>query len=337
MSQLFSFRVQLVLISLVILGMVLLLNPFEADSGYYLELAEEAQNQRDHALAVFYYQKVVAAGADTDEVYFRLGQNLAAIGQRAEAIAAYEQAFLKGYTASAIEHLTVGWAYHQTGQWGEAIEHYQAAIDLKPDANLLGEIYLKLGWALQGNRQGEAAQQVFELAIQTGSQRVAGAYLELGDRAWQEGNYAAAVEDYQMGIKMLENYPQQNWVGHLPVLYSRLGRAWLELGDNEAAIKALETAIDLDANRLEDRFSLAQLQFSRQNYAAALTQYQAILEIMGREPVTYSDQQIAEVYLLLAKTYQAMGVCGQAGYYANRVLNLMPENTAAQNLRAACD
>ena len=118
----------------------------------------------------------------------------------------------------------------------------------------------------------------------------AGRYMRLGDILQQAGRYKASAVEYQRAAAEL---PRSN-----PILQSRIGRVLLELGEVEAAVKALEAALDNGERYAPLYLYLAKARLSIGAWEQARN---ALLEAAALNPF---DPQIPPI---LEQIYRAQG------------------------------
>ena len=181
-----------------------------ADSWH--ELGEVYYQTERYQDAVKALTRAIALQPETAPYHNSLGLVLAKMSDITGAAHAYQQAIaLDGTLIDAYNNL--GNLILEHGDAHQAALHYQQAINLNP--NHAGT-YLNLGNALLAQNQLEAAIAAYQTALQINSQEP-GAYknlafahtlkqnplqaaLFLGNRFYQQQNYAAAVEYYQAMI-----------------------------------------------------------------------------------------------------------------------------------------
>jgi tetratricopeptide (TPR) repeat protein len=145
--------------------------------------------------------------------------------------------------------LLLGDARLELGDYDEAIEAYQSAVDLRPDLRSYNRGAF-LRW-LQGDFDG--AVKVMELALQAGSARdpeaMAWCFVDLGNMYLHRGDARRA--------KAAAERAQELVAGYVPARVLN-GRALALLGDTQAAIVELTAAVDQRPNA-EDFLRLVEL------------------------------------------------------------------------------
>ncbi|MCC6612880.1 MAG: tetratricopeptide repeat protein [Anaerolineae bacterium] len=210
--------------------------------------------RNDEALVNFEH----ALDADPDSEAARIGiaRTLVSTGSLDRARTTLDT-LLTANPDSADGHLWRGIAIFQQGLLGlvsfeDAIDDLRAAIELSGGANASAESYL--GWAHYHMEQYDEAQHYFDLALEhepdPGPQLI-GVPGAFEGRGWvhyftairapelDKPAYVAAISDFtqaiEHGLILADNF-------------SGLGWSYYQLGDYESALKAFNTAIDIDQN-----------------------------------------------------------------------------------------
>ena len=143
------------------------------------------------------------------------------------------------------------------GNWPEAVDHFQQALDLKtdyPEASLkLGETYAEMG------QYSEAISQFDTLVDQ--DTKTADAYRERGEVHFQVGDYQAAIADYDQALKIDPKNAEA---------YNHRGDAKTEIGQYEDAIADYRQAIRLRSNYGRAYTNLASLSSIQGDLTAAI-------------------------------------------------------------------
>ncbi len=143
------------------------------------------------------FLKALQERADSDEVYFYLGNALASESKFDRAIACYKKA-LQIQPDKAEIYLDLGKALAQQGNLQEAIDCYHKELELNPDS---AELYFYLGNALLKNGKLNEAIKFYQknLEIQPES---ANARCNLGIALAQRGNTEEAIACFQKSIEI---------------------------------------------------------------------------------------------------------------------------------------
>ena len=137
-----------------------------------------------------------------------------------------------------IAHVNLGFELARQGKLPEAIEQYQSALQLKPDA--LEAINLQ-GVALDAQGKLPEAIQQYERAIQL-QPNFAEAYNNLGFALANQGKIPEAIQKYERALQLKPDYPG---------VYNNLGSALGRQGRLADAIQNFERALRLNADYAE--------------------------------------------------------------------------------------
>jgi tetratricopeptide (TPR) repeat protein len=140
-----------------------------------------------------------------------------ALGQTDQAIAVYEQAIKVNSTDDRL-HLNMGNLLFGEERYGEAIEHYEAAVRLYDDSTnrfSLGQAYLKTG------RYNDAENQ-FEKIVQRGGLESRNGYFGLGQTYKAQKNYTAAIGQFERAIAKDRDFYNA---------YAEMGYTYADMGD----------------------------------------------------------------------------------------------------------
>ncbi|MBN1991182.1 MAG: tetratricopeptide repeat protein, partial [Anaerolineae bacterium] len=105
--------------------------------------------------------------------------------------------------------------------------------------------------------------------FQTYQERLAAFYVNQGQAAFQQADYAAALANYN---RALELRPADG------ELYGRRGRAHLNMGNYPAAKNDLEKAISLDFNPVDTYFGLGVAHYYLGDYTATVHDFSKVIE-----------------------------------------------------------
>jgi tetratricopeptide (TPR) repeat protein len=275
-----------------------------------IDRAALSPERRERLLAEV--QRNIEATGSSRGHYF-LGALLSEAGRYREAI----EAFGKVREVYGFDHLRdakagMAEAHFRLGETAEAIRLYEAAGELRWDANLFQK--LGLAYATQGNR--EAAIEAYESALSMNTQlvsvyrelaalyRAAGRtdraeellrnaetaqrskqgeeHFKLGTKAYLDRNYALAIEEYR---KSVEVNPRS------PVAYSNLAYVYYDSGDFDKALEYHLRAIDIDINTAVSHYGLALIYEARGDRANAIRHWEEYLRL---EPAGYYTRRAKE-------------------------------------------
>ncbi len=131
-----------------------------------------------------------------------------------------------------IAHYNFGLILYGEGDFERAIEHYQAALRLKPSPR----VYNDLGLAYGSVGLSESAIETFESAIQLNPE-FAEAHNNLGVAYIGKGMYARAIEHLRIAVRIKPGYS---------AAFNNLGLSFQRMGDTEEALKNYRIAVQLD-------------------------------------------------------------------------------------------
>lgn len=215
------------------------------------------------------------------------------------------------------------------GDWPEAVDQFQQALDLKtdyPEASLkLGETYTEMG------NYSEAISQ-FDTLVDQDAQ-TADAYRERGEVHFQVGDYQAAIADYDQALDLDPKNAEA---------YNHRGDAKTEIGQYEAAIADYRQAIRLRSNYARAYTNLASLFYVQGDPKAAIELLDKAIkadpsllsahvdrgnrrsELGDQDGAKQDWQQALDIPVVTARDYNTRG-------YAKSRLNLKNEAIADYN------
>lgn len=160
---------------------------------------------------------------------------------------------------SAVElHIGVGYAHHAREEYAWARRAFEEALVLDPDHEDalagIGETLLKFG-------QREASVHCFRRTLELGYADDLDLMLQIGRALFREGMIGNAREFFEIAV---QNAPEN------AEAVSCVGYAQHRLGEDEAAIETLRSALRLDPDHVEARVYLANILYDRGDYEAAL-------------------------------------------------------------------
>jgi len=183
---------------------------------------------------------------------------------------------------SAIYHTILAKQMADVGWFSQAIESYQTALELEPDALrhvALGKVYSQIGNNLEAIEQFEQAIKMDPWLFIS--------HLQLGGIYNQQGDHDAAIQEYERAWRLNPTY-------NAP--YILLGQAIQEEYGTEAAISRLESLTSLNDVIPGPHRGLAPLYVSNDQRETALAELDFCAEIQPKD----ASVQAAIGYLLLA-------------------------------------
>jgi len=194
-------------------------------------VAEAATAQGDHDGALAAWREAVALAPHDVSMRVRLARGLLEAGKSDEARQVYGQ-ILADSPDSAEAHLAAGQAYLHLGEIDQAFTVLSQAVELAPHS---AEVQASFGQVAAKSARFEAAHAAYLQAADLDAGTHHAHYLlQAGEALWLLNRRAAAVALWQRGVRAHSTDDAG--------LRARLGLALLEMGQNEAALEALETA-----------------------------------------------------------------------------------------------
>lgn len=312
-----------------------------------LNNALEAQQRGDLPTAIRDYEKALLLNPKLAEARVNLGAALADSGRFDDAIAQYRRALPDVPDKSAVQ-LNIGLAYYKKGDLASASRAFEELHKLKPEnvqiAILLGDSEVRLGRGsdavamlapletanasnpdfqyvlgtalIQAGRRREGAQKLDALAQQTQNPD---AFLLAGSTFLDLNDYEHARNDLEAALRLKPS---------LPHIYTLVGMARDDLGDQAAAEEVLREALRQDANDFNANLYLGSILYKRRameeakpyldralalNPTSAMARYEVAIwnsksgnyaeAAKDLEQVTKSDPNWLEPHVELANVY----------------------------------
>ncbi len=192
-----------------------------------------ADNQLEKALIT--YEQAISRNPSFITPYLSLGKIFTAQGRIEDAIQIYT-ALLEEHPEQASAHTLAGTLYEQQGHIELAQTHYKKALEIEPDLvpalNNLAYLYAD---------QGILLDQALDLARQARRQtrQVPAVMDTLGWVYFKKALYDSAVMEFEAAIEL---------DGSNPIFFYHLGLTYHELGRDEDARTALETALRIQSD-----------------------------------------------------------------------------------------
>ncbi len=160
----------------------------------------------------------------------------------------------------------LGIALAAAGRLPEAIDHYRAAVRIKPT---FPDVHNDLGAALLGVGRAPEALEEFRTALRL-EPNYAATLGNLGDVLMQMGRTREAVPNYLQELQLKPNDVQA---------HNNLGIAFAQLGRNAEAADQFAAAAQLDPDNTEIRINLGTTLAGLGRMAEARTQFEAVLHL----------------------------------------------------------
>ncbi len=280
------------------------LNPNDREVLIKLATINQTYYPENTDITIDYYNSLLEFGIDLDKIYYELGHLYLNKSDKIHAVTAFKLA-QELNPENPYYNNSLAYAYIKAELYDDAIEYYQLAIKLNPDAewtsivcHALGAIYAEI------KNNFEAAEATFNAGIVLDPNNV-DIQLSLGDLYMAQNDLDRAIKTYCDAIAVEpENY----------LTYAKTGLALWEKDYLEESIVAFHKSIELNPN-----FEIAQ-----NNLGVVY------LDGIGdpKESVEYFKNAIdinpnyTLAYFNLGRAYQALGEKALAAEYFQMTLDL---------------
>ncbi|GIV98479.1 MAG: hypothetical protein KatS3mg057_3136 [Herpetosiphonaceae bacterium] len=238
--------------------------------GYILQSLDDpgANDALQQAIAIA--EQDLKRNADNAFAHSLIGETQLALGDYAEAIESLEWAVeLNPNHANAFYNL--GRAYQSNFDYQRAIEAFAQAARLDPESARFKQA---LGQAYFENDELEQALDVLNeaIALDPGD---AQSYTTLGRTYFRLGEYDSAIDAFSKAIEINPNDPDlHNW----------LGLSYLDIGEFEHAVDAFRASIDLAPDDPVLHYNLGRASYDLGEYDSAVDAFSASIERDSQNP-----------------------------------------------------
>lgn len=251
-----------------------------------------------------YYNSLLEFGIDLDKIYYELGHLYLNKSDKVHAVSAFKLA-QEMNPENPYYNNSLAYAYIKAELYDDAIEYYQLAIKLNPDAewtsivcHALGAIYAEV------KENYEAAEATFNAGMVLDPNNV-DIQLSLGDMYMAQNDLDRAIKTYCDAIAVdPENY----------LTYAKAGLALWEKDYLEESIVAFHKSIDINPN-----FEVAQNNLGVV-YLDGIGDTKTSVEYFKNAIEINPNYTLA--YFNIARAYQAMGDKALAAEYYQMTLDL---------------
>ena len=275
------------------------LNPNDREVLIKLATINQTYYPENTDITIDYYNSLLEFGIDLDKIYYELGHLYLNKSDKIHAVTAFKLA-QELNPENPYYNNSLAYAYIKAELYDDAIEYYQLAIKLNPDAewtsivcHALGAIYAEI------KNNFEAAEATFNAGIVLDPNNV-DIQLSLGDLYMAQNDLDRAIKTYCDAIAVEpENY----------LTYAKTGLALWEKDYLEESIVAFHKSIELNPN-----FEIAQ-----NNLGVVY------LDGIGdpKESVQYfKNPNYTLAYFNLGRAYQAIGEKALSAEYFQMTLDL---------------
>ena len=280
------------------------LSPDDRDVVIKLATITQTYYPQDVDSAIDYYNSLLEFGIDLDKIYYELGHLYLNKADKVHAVTAFKLA-QELDPENPYYNNSLAYAYVKAELYDDAIEYYQHAIRLNPDAewtsivcHALGAIYAEI------KENYEAAEATFNAGMVLDPNNV-DIQLSLGDLYMAQNDLDRAIKTYCDAISVEpENY----------LTYAKTGLALWEKDYLEESIVAFHKSIELNPD-----FEIAQNNLGVV-YLDGIGDPKASVEYFKKAIEINPNYTLA--YFNLARAYQVMGDKSMAAEYFQMTLDL---------------
>ena len=254
--------------------------------------------------AIDYYNRLLEFNIDNDKIYYELGHLYMRKNDRLNSVQAFKLA-LRYDENNPYYNNSLAYSFVRAELYDDAIEYYQRAIKLNPDAKWTSIVCHALG-AVYGEVKGnfDAAEATFQAGLVLDSENY-DLLLSLGDLMMVKRDLDRAIRAYCDGIKACpDNF----------MAYAKAGLALWEKDYVEEAVISFHKSIDLNPN-----FEISQNNLGVV-YLDGLTAPDEALGYFLRAVELNPNYTLA--YFNAARSYQALGENKRAAEYYQMALDL---------------
>jgi len=280
----------------------------------HINLGLALAQRGDMAGAIVHYRESIRIVPLNAKAYINLGEALGEINEQESAVENYHNA-LNIDPHSAVAHAGLATLLAGMDRPEEAISHFKEALKIDPNntdiRNNLGNVLLQ-----QGDLDGAIGQYAQAVEI---DHHQAEAYNNLGTAYVHKGDLRKSIENYQKALRERPDYADaKENLTHArsnmkilegqavrlhelikadplnPVLHTRLGDVYRQLGDHDEAIRHYRETVSLRPGSSQAMFGLVLEYSGIHEYAKALEVLQDMKRIRPGDPEIYYN--IACIY-----------------------------------------
>jgi tetratricopeptide (TPR) repeat protein len=211
-------------------------------------------------------------------------------------------------------HYKLGVALNEEGEADEALQHFQAVLDLHPDD--IHALYA-MGVILANKGQLDEATRLFQQTLKQNPD-FAGSHYELGLMLGRQGRLDEAIGQYQEAIRI-----NPGWFD----AHNSLGIAYARSGRVDEAISQFQAAVNLEPENVGALYNLGLAFNSKGRLDDAIALFQKVLQL---------KPDFADAHNNLGLAYSRSGRLDAAVAQFQAALTINPNHARArQNLEAA--
>ncbi len=268
----------------------------------YYELGETYRELFEPEKAIAQFEKAKELNPKYAQAWFALGVAQYDLGKYEKAIESYSEV-VKLQNTNGEAHANLGDSFRLTGDLGKSENSYRlATYFLKND----DELFSKFGYVLGAQRKWSSAVKSLQRANEISPNiidftNLGWAYynwgltdIEAGRREDGKAKIRLAKESLLSGIAINQKFAPA---------YLNLGVALNDLGENTAAVEALNRAVELRENWVFAIMELGLSYYELKDYDKAIVQFQKAISIDGKFDRAYYN--LGQAQLLAGKTNDA--------------------------------
>lgn len=222
------------------------------------------------------------------------------------AVHAASQGVQKDASDAACQHI-YGLSLAAVGSFGEAEQHLNQAITLKPE---VGNYHYDLGFVLYQQKKYEASVPVLKRAVELDGENLSARFL-LG-RCYVSAHRSLLLGNFsKLALEQLNYIARKN--PRFPTLHYHIGLIYSNDGAVEKAIQELKLEIQYQPSNAQARVALAELQLKKGELEAAIEQLQLAEKVAP---------SVSLVHYTLAKAYREQGRLDKAIESAEKSVRL---------------
>lgn len=220
------------------------------------------------------------------------------------------QQVVADYPDNALAYQVSGMLNSNTGNWKQAIDDFNRAVEIEPEAAML---YNSRGSVYLAQQQWDNAINDFTHAIELDPQLVR-AYYNRGVALYGQGNLDDAVDEYTRVIEMNPEFANAYY--NRAIIYYEQGRI-------EEAIADYTRIIEIDPKSVLHYINRGRIYYEQGRFEEAIADYNQALEIESQVAIPYNNRGL--VYVALGRLEEAITDYDRAieidPLYANAYLN----------------
>lgn len=294
------------------------LNPSDREVLIKLATINQTYFPENTDITIDYYNSLLEFGIDMDKIYYELGHLYLNKANKLHAVSAFKLA-QELNPENPYYNNSLAYAYIKAELYDDAIEYYQLAIKLNPDAewtsivcHALGAIYAEV------KNNFEAAEATFNAGIVLDPKNV-DIQLSLGDLFMAQGDLDKAIKTYcdaiavepenyltyaKTGLALWEkDYLEESIVAFhksielnpdFEIAQNNLGVVYLDgIGDPKSSVEYFKNAININPNYTLAYFNLGRAYQAIGDKALAAEYYQMTMDL-NKITQELSDKEIRE-------------------------------------------